>query len=83
MSRACWRCAGDRSPTRCGARVAEDELRAALRARGFASLSEVEAVVLETDGSLSVLARAEGPAPALEGVVGAEEASVDGAPSTG
>ena len=65
------------------ARVAEDELRAALRARGFASLSEVEAVVLETDGSLSVLARAEGPAPALEGVVGAEEASVDGASSTG
>jgi uncharacterized membrane protein YcaP (DUF421 family) len=37
------------------ARVTEDELRQASRASGQASLAEVEAVVLETDGSLSVL----------------------------
>lgn len=40
-------------------RVTEDEVRAAVRAAGFANLNEVEAVVLETDGSFSVIRRSE------------------------
>lgn len=37
------------------ARVTEDEVRQAARSSGKASLDDVEAVVLETDGSFSVL----------------------------
>lgn len=37
------------------ARVTEDEIRAAVRAAGLATLDEVEAVVLETDASFSVI----------------------------
>jgi uncharacterized membrane protein YcaP (DUF421 family) len=37
------------------ARVTEDEVRAAVRASGVVDLGGVEAVVLETDGSFSVL----------------------------
>lgn len=40
-------------------RVSEEEVRAALRSQGVAALEEVGAVVLETDGSFSVLQRAE------------------------
>jgi uncharacterized membrane protein YcaP (DUF421 family) len=51
------------------ARVTEDEVRAAIRAAGKAELAQVEAVVLETDGSFSVVG---GEAPngisSLEGV---------------
>jgi uncharacterized membrane protein YcaP (DUF421 family) len=36
-------------------RVTEDELRAAIRGQGIADLAQVEAVVLETDGSFNVL----------------------------
>ena len=36
-------------------RVTESELRAALRAHGITALEDVEAIVLETDGSFSVL----------------------------
>ena len=36
-------------------RVTEGEVRAAIRARGFAAVEAVEAVVLETDGSFSVI----------------------------
>ncbi|WP_418318947.1 DUF421 domain-containing protein [Piscinibacter sakaiensis] len=36
-------------------RVTEDEVLAAVRGSGIAALDEVEAVVLETDGSLSVV----------------------------
>ena len=39
-------------------RVTEDELHAAVRGAGVASLQDVEAVVLETDGSMSVVPRA-------------------------
>jgi uncharacterized membrane protein YcaP (DUF421 family) len=42
------------------ARVTEDEIRAAVRSDGIADMSEVEAVVLETDGSFSVIRRSEG-----------------------
>ncbi len=46
------------------ARVTMDELRSAVRAAGLASLNEVEAVVLETEGSLSVVRRTSGTAQA-------------------
>ena len=36
-------------------RVTESEIRAAVRAKGFAALEDVGAVVLETDGSFSVV----------------------------
>ncbi len=36
-------------------RVTEEEIRAAVRAQGIASLEEVDAVVLETDGTFTVL----------------------------
>jgi uncharacterized membrane protein YcaP (DUF421 family) len=38
-------------------RVTHGEVRQAVRAQGFGSLDDVEAVVLETDGSLSVISR--------------------------
>lgn len=38
-------------------RVTEAEVRAAIRAQGIANLNEVGAVVLETDGTLTVLRR--------------------------
>ncbi len=38
-------------------RVTEAEVRAAVRGAGLASMEDVEAVVLETDGSVSVLRR--------------------------
>jgi uncharacterized membrane protein YcaP (DUF421 family) len=41
------------------ARVTEEEVRAALRASGHAAVSDVAAVVLETDGSFSVVATSE------------------------
>jgi uncharacterized membrane protein YcaP (DUF421 family) len=40
-------------------RVAEQEIRAALRAQGISSLDQVHAVVLETDGSFTVLPKAD------------------------
>jgi len=39
------------------ARVTEDEVRAAVRAAGLCDMESVEAVVLETDGSFSVVSR--------------------------
>lgn len=42
------------------ARVAEDEVHAAIRSTGLATPNAVEAVVLETDGSLSVVRRNDG-----------------------
>jgi uncharacterized membrane protein YcaP (DUF421 family) len=39
------------------ARVVEEEVRAAVRAQGILSLDEVEAVVLETDGSFTAIRR--------------------------
>jgi uncharacterized membrane protein YcaP (DUF421 family) len=37
------------------ARVTPDEIRAAVRSAGYATPDDVEAVVLETDGSFSVI----------------------------
>ncbi|UYG02015.1 DUF421 domain-containing protein [Halomonas sp. LR3S48] len=51
------------------ARVTKDEVRAAARAAGMADLSEIAAVILETDGSFSVLGqRAGGTGSSLDGV---------------
>ncbi len=50
-------------------RVTEDEVRAAARAQGIASLDGVAAVVLETDGSVSVV-EGGGRGQPLEGVSG-------------
>jgi uncharacterized membrane protein YcaP (DUF421 family) len=52
-------------------RVTRDEVLAAARSRGFATLGDVEAVVLETDGSITVVRRApSGEQSALDGVSG-------------
>lgn len=50
------------------ARVTDDEVRAALREHGLADPMEAEAVVLETDGTVSVVRRADGAVPVLAGV---------------
>lgn len=50
-------------------RVARDEVLAAVRGQGFENLEQVEAVVLETDGSFSVISKSdEGPNSTLAGV---------------
>ena len=40
-------------------RVTEDEIQAAVREQGVASLAHVEAVVLETNGKMSVVPKSE------------------------
>ena len=56
------------------ARVNEDEVRAAVRSAGIDSLDKVHAVVLETDGSFSVVRRGEGGnGSSLVGVDGPQE----------
>lgn len=53
------------------ARVTEDEVQAAIRSAGIGSLYKVQAVVLETDGSFSVVERGEvGAGSSLAGVDG-------------
>lgn len=42
------------------ARVTDEEIRAAVRAAGLASLEDVEAAVLETDGSFSIVRKGAG-----------------------
>ena len=50
-------------------RVTESEIRTAIRAQGEASIAEIEAVVLETDGSWSVIKKsADGSRSALKDV---------------
>jgi uncharacterized membrane protein YcaP (DUF421 family) len=44
-------------------RVTEDELHAALRAQGLGNVADAAAVVMETDGSLSVIPKPERDAP--------------------
>jgi uncharacterized membrane protein YcaP (DUF421 family) len=54
------------------ARVTQDEVRSAIRSSGHADVATVEAVILETDGSLSVVkSRSESSRSSLEGVRGA------------
>lgn len=49
-------------------RVTPEEIQAALRAAGHANIEDVAAVVLETDGSFTVLANTPPPASALANV---------------
>lgn len=42
-------------------RIAEDEVFAIIREKGFSSVEEVDAVVLETDGSLTVIEKLKKP----------------------
>lgn len=51
-------------------RVTEAELRAAVRAQSIGSLEAVDAAVLETDGSITVLSRISGMGSALANVAG-------------
>lgn len=51
------------------ARITEDELQAAVRASGLGALDQVQAIALETSGSLTVIARAQaGSESALAGL---------------
>jgi uncharacterized membrane protein YcaP (DUF421 family) len=47
------------------ARVVEGEVLAAIRGQGIASVDQVEAVVLETDGSFAVVQQSDKPATSL------------------
>ena len=58
-------------------RVTEREIRAALRAQGITALEEVEAVVLETDGSFSVIKERGSSSSALADVQGYPDAASD------
>ena len=51
-------------------RVTESEVLQAVRSSGLAGLEEVEAVVIESDGSLSVVTRGAGSGSALKDVPG-------------
>jgi len=53
-------------------RVTEDEVLAAVRSAGHGGLDAVAAVVLETDGTFSVLSRVSGDVAALAAVSGAD-----------
>ncbi len=52
-------------------RVTKDDVLAAIRAKGASDVSEIAAVVLETDGSISVLRQSQGLAGSLGNVEGA------------
>ncbi len=55
-------------------RVSESEVRAAIRSAGVAAIENVEAVVLETDGSLSVVKTSvSGSSSSLDDVTGPEQ----------
>jgi uncharacterized membrane protein YcaP (DUF421 family) len=54
-------------------RITEDELRAAAREQGVRSLQQVAAIVMETEGSVSVIRRDGNSWSALEGVQGLQE----------
>lgn len=58
-------------------RLTDDEVRAAIRAAGIAALGDVEAVVLETDGSFSVVRNAAGSGQStLAGLTGTADGGI-------
>ena len=57
-------------------RVVEAEIRAAIREHGIAALTEVEAVVLETDGTFAVVKRTDAPANSLSNVMPREQPDI-------
>lgn len=62
-------------------RVAETELHAAVRSQGLAALDELAAVVLETDGTISVVPKGDRPAAelwALRGLLDRDAAAGQG-----
>jgi uncharacterized membrane protein YcaP (DUF421 family) len=54
-------------------RVSRDEALAAMRSEGFGDVSEVDALILETDGTFSVVGSAQPPASAMRYVKGWEK----------
>ena len=57
-------------------RMTEDEVRAAVRSQGLPAIEDVEAVVLETDGSMSVIRGEDGrESSSLAGISGAHQTS--------
>jgi uncharacterized membrane protein YcaP (DUF421 family) len=54
-------------------RVVAEEVQAAVRQQGVAALDDIEAVVLETDGSFTVVKRAADEPTVLKGVNGYEQ----------
>lgn len=56
-----------------GQRVTESEVLQAVRSKGLAGLEQVEAVVLESDGTFSVVTRGSGSGSALRDVPGVGE----------
>jgi uncharacterized membrane protein YcaP (DUF421 family) len=63
-------------------RVTQGEVRTAIRNQGIAAIEDVEAVVLETDGSFSVLRRFEGSSTSAMVDVEGYPTSAPGNPST-
>lgn len=61
-----------------GERVTPSEVRAALRAHGIGRVADAAAVVLETDGTFSVIRTLDGEATSLEGVQGYAAPAPDG-----
>jgi uncharacterized membrane protein YcaP (DUF421 family) len=55
-------------------RITREEVFAALRADGISALDDVEAAVLETDGSITVIRRSTGPVETLGTVAGTDGA---------
>jgi uncharacterized membrane protein YcaP (DUF421 family) len=62
--------------------VTQGEVRTAIRNQGIAAIEDVEAVVLETDGSFSVLRRFEGSSTSAMVDVDGYPASTPGKPGT-
>lgn len=61
--------------------VPEESIRSGMRNQGFGSVDEVHAVVLEADGSLSIVRRpTPGQEPTLTGLRNATSLGADGAP---
>jgi uncharacterized membrane protein YcaP (DUF421 family) len=60
-------------------RITESEVLQAVRASGMAGLEDVEAVVLESDGSLSVVSRGSGSDSAVRDVPGVGQPASAGA----
>ena len=58
---------------RCRERITHDEVRAAAGSQGIADFSQVGAIVLETDGSLSVMRSSSANWSSLKGVTGWNE----------
>jgi uncharacterized membrane protein YcaP (DUF421 family) len=54
-------------------RVSHNEALAAIRGKGYSDIHDLDALILETDGSFSVIASVQGSASALKPVRGFAE----------